>query len=108
MRTGALILLLTIAACAPVQEAVDNTARKGAKSVVTETLATRFPQVSKELITPFTDCVIDNASALEIRAFARAAVIGIGDETVTTVRNVLARPETLQCLGSRALNTGTA
>lgn len=106
MRGAALALLLFATACAPVQEAVDNTARQGAKGVVTETLATRFPQVPKELITPFTDCIIDNSSALEIRDFARAAIVGVDEQTVTTVRTVLARPETIQCLQSSALSSG--
>lgn len=106
MKALAIPLLLVLAACAPVQQAVDNTARQGAKGVVTETLATRFPQVPKELITPFTDCIIDNASALEIRDFARSAVVGVDDQTVETVRTVLSRPETVQCLQSRAISTG--
>lgn len=101
-----LVLLMSAAACAPLQEAVDNTARQGAKGVVTETLATRFPQVPKEQITPFTDCIIDNASALEIREFARAAVVGVDDQTVTTVRTVLGRPETVQCIGTGLLGLG--
>ena len=92
--------------CAQVQQAVDDTARQGAKGVVTETLATRFPQVPKELITPFTDCIIDNSTALEIRDYARAAVVGVGDQTVETIRVVLSRPETQQCLQSRALASG--
>lgn len=106
MRAFAVSLLLVLTACAPVQEAVDNTARQGAKGVVTETLATRFPQVPKNLITPFTDCIIDNASALELRDLARSAVVGVDDQTVETVRAVLARPETVQCLQTRAHSAG--
>ncbi len=92
--------------CVEVQTAVDNTARTAAKGVITETLATRFPQVPKELITPFTDCVIDNSTALEVREYARAAVIGVNDNTTAIVRGVLSRPETVQCLQSRALSSG--
>ena len=107
MRFAALTLcLIAVAACAPVQKAVDETARAGVKGVVAETLATRFPQVPKKLITPFTDCVIDNSSALEIRAFASAAIGGVDDGTVETVRTVLSRPETAQCLQARALSSG--
>ena len=100
------LISVSLVACAPVQQAVDNTARQGAKGVVTETLATRFPQVPKQLITPFTDCIIDNSTALEIRDFARAAVVGVDDQTVATVRGVLSRPETVQCLQTRALSSG--
>ena len=109
MKPLAIALMLTgMAACVPVQEAVDNTARQGAKGVVAETLATRFPQVPKQLITPFTDCVIDNASALELRDLARSVVVGVDDQTVATVRSVLSRPETAQCLQTRALASGLA
>lgn len=104
MRPLAVAMLMSAVSCAPVQEAVDNTARQGAKGVVTETLATRFPQVRKEQITPFTDCIIDNASALEIRDFARAAIVGVDDQTVATIRSVLTRPETVQCIGAQALS----
>ncbi len=102
----AAFVVLSLGACVEVQTAVDNTARTAAKGVITETLATRFPQVPKKLITPFTDCIIDNSSALEVREYARAAVIGVDDTTVATVRGVLARPETAQCLQSRALSSG--
>ena len=99
MRIWTVILFATaLTACVEVQQAVDNTARQGAKGVVTETLATRFPQVPKQLITPFTDCIIDNSTALEIREYVRAAAVGVDDTTAATVKNVLARPETVQCL----------
>lgn len=107
MRLLALSLCaLALTACTEVQQAVDNTARQGAKGVVAETLATRFPQVPKELITPFTDCVIDNAKAVEIREFAKAAIVGVDDTTVATVKNVLSRPETVKCLSEQALARG--
>lgn len=108
MRLVALVLCAaTLAACTEVEQAVDNTARRGAKGVVTETLATRFPQVPKELITPFTDCIIDNSSAVEIREYAKAAVVGVDDGTVETVRTVLARPETAACLQAKVLASAT-
>ena len=95
-------LCLALWACEPVTQAVDQTARQGSKGVVTEVLATRFPQVPRELITPFTDCIIDNADAAEVQALARAAVVGVEEETVLTVRAVLSRPETQRCLGAQA------
>lgn len=107
MRLAAILLCTAwLAACSDVEQAVDNTARKAAKGVVTETLATRFPQVPKELITPFTDCIIDNSNAQEIRQYARAAIVGVDDAVATTVRGVLARPQTVQCLQASALKSG--
>lgn len=91
-----------LTACAEVEQAVDRTARQGTKGVVTEVLATRYPAVPKEMITPFTNCIIDNSKAVEIREYARAALGGVADTTVATVRAVLQRPETIRCLGGSA------
>lgn len=107
MRLAALILCAaTLTACTEIEQAVDNTARKGAKGVVTEVLATRFPQVPKKLITPFTDCIIDNSTAVEIQEYVKAAVRGVDDGTAATVKTVLSRPETQGCLQSKALSSG--
>ncbi len=105
---GVVLMAVALSACTEASERVDAIAREGAKGVVTETIATRFPQVPKQLITPFTDCIIDNADALEIRVFAKSAVIGVDDTTVATVRTVLERPETVRCLSQNSLGlTGT-
>lgn len=107
MRLAVLLFCAaSLAACSGVEQAVDNTARQAAKGVVAETLATRVPQVPRELITPFTDCIIDNSNAQEIRQYAKAAVVGVDDAVATTVRSVLSRPQTVQCLQSSALKTG--
>ena len=102
----ALPLCLLLGACNQGQTAVDNTAREGAKNVVIETLATRFPQVPKELITPFTDCIIDNATAGEIRDIAKAGLVGIDESTAGIITNVLSRPETVSCLRDKSLSAG--
>lgn len=106
MRAVLFVGAIALAGCAQVTQVVDDTARRGAKSVVTETLATRFPQVPKQLITPFTDCIIDNSNAVEIQQYVRAAVGGVDDETAAVVRTVLSRPETQSCLQNRALQGG--
>jgi len=100
---GALVMAMGLSACNEASLRVDAIAREGAKGVVTETIATRFPQVPKQLITPFTDCIIDNADANEVRVFAKSAVIGVDDTTVATVRAILARPETVRCVSQNSL-----
>ena len=91
----AMTMILAASACAQATQQVDSIAREGTKGVITETLATRFPQVPKQPITPFTDCIVDNADAAQVRVFAKSAVIGVDDTTVATVRAVLPRPETV-------------
>ncbi|WP_299294608.1 hypothetical protein [uncultured Tateyamaria sp.] len=108
IRAFALVSLLAVSACDQASQAADQLARQSAKSAVTETLATRFPAVPKQAITPFTDCVIDNSSAREITEFAKAAVIGVTDATATQVRTVLGRAETQQCIFRAGLDALTA
>ncbi len=106
-RATAILLAMSLGfaatACTDASQRVDMIAREGAKGVVTEAIATRFPQVPKQLITPFTNCIIDNADALEIRVFAKSAIVGVDDETVATIRAVLSRPETVRCLSQSSL-----
>ncbi|THH36018.1 hypothetical protein E4Z66_13205 [Aliishimia ponticola] len=89
---------LLLAACAQTQDAVDGVARRSAKAAVNEALVTRFPNVPSLAVTPFTDCVIDNASAREIGEFAKDAVVGVSETTVALIQSILRRPETTQCL----------
>jgi hypothetical protein len=94
---------LALTACADIQSTVDKTGRKAATSAVTEVIAIHFPQVPKPLIETFTGCVIDNAQAVEVRELAKATIVGIDDDTVAVVRNVISRPTTQTCLRDRAL-----
>jgi hypothetical protein len=85
-----------------VTAAADSTGRKAAAGAVTEVIAINFPQVPKPLIETFTNCVIENAQAVEVRELAKASVVGVDDLTVATVRAVLTRPATQACLRDRA------
>lgn len=104
----ALVPLLALAACAEATQAVDDVARRSAKAAVAETLTTRFPAVPQQAVTPFTDCVIDNATAREIGKFAKDAVIGVSETTVALVTSVLQRPETQTCVTRAGLTLLTA
>lgn len=93
MRVVAATALAALAACAPVQ---DQIARETARATVRPILAERFPGVPLE---PATDCVIDNARAGEIITLAGSAASGRATpEAVTTVSNILTRPDTISCL----------
>lgn len=97
------ILPFALAACAQATESFDNVARTSAKAAVSETLATRFPAVPQKAVTPFSDCVIDNATGREIGEFAKDAVIGVDDTTATLVTTVLRRPDTQTCIAKAGL-----
>lgn len=86
--------LISLSACGD-DGLADQLARKEAKDTVRPVLAKRFPGVPLE---PATDCVIDNASAVEILQLARAGVTGLGPEETQLVIEIATRPDTVQCL----------
>lgn len=98
------LCLVALAGCETATKAVDDVARKSAKAAVSEALATRFPAVPQKFVTPFSDCVIDNATGREIAEFAKDAVVGVDETTVVLVRAVLERPETVQCITKAGLS----
>ena len=93
LATGAML-----AACSP--QAQDQIAREAARSAITPVVTERFPGLPVE---PAIDCIIDNASAAQIRALAADAVLGPTESTVEIVSDIVARPETLACLAERGL-----
>ncbi len=93
---------LLLSACAEIQQATDRAGRDTAKTVLPEALALYFPQVPKALFTPFTTGVLDNADASEVQSLAADALTGVDEGTADTIRSVLARSETQQCLRAAA------
>ncbi|WP_298970341.1 hypothetical protein [uncultured Roseobacter sp.] len=93
---------LLLSACADVQQATDTAGRNAAKTALPEALAIYFPQVPKQLFQPFTNCVVDNADASEVQSLAADAVTGADENTADTIRSVLARVETQNCLRAAA------
>ncbi|QJF52437.1 hypothetical protein [Roseobacter ponti] len=100
-----LLLSLVLAACTPVQQATDQAGRSTAKTILPETLAIYFPQVPKQFFQPFTDCIVDNADASEVQSLAADAVTGTDQGTADTVRAILARSSTQQCLAAAVPGT---
>ncbi|MCU0912850.1 MAG: hypothetical protein MUE98_16505 [Rhodobacteraceae bacterium] len=89
-----------LAACVDSRPA-DLIAREAAKEAVRPVLQRRLPGVPVE---PAVNCVIDNASAGEIIALARAGAAGAPDPaTVETVVGILSREGTIDCLATDGL-----
>ncbi|WP_130409384.1 hypothetical protein [Thalassococcus sp. S3] len=88
---------MALVACNVVNETANEVAREAAKKTVNEVLFTRFDAATSANLIPFTDCVIDNASALEINSLAQDAVAGVDGETVGLVTDIVRRPDTLTC-----------
>ncbi|MEM9967568.1 MAG: hypothetical protein AAF755_05650 [Pseudomonadota bacterium] len=90
--------MTTFAGCSDFAQSVDDTARAGTKVVVAEVIATEFDEVPKALLEPFTNCVIGNATAAELRGFAQDRIVGADAETTVAIRRILSRDSTKACL----------
>jgi predicted ThiF/HesA family dinucleotide-utilizing enzyme len=90
----------TVAGCTAANDMADAIARERAKAAVNSVVEERFPSVEA---TPVTDCVIDNASASQITNLAADAVLGPTEKSVTVVRDVLSKGDTLTCLFENGL-----
>lgn len=121
---GGLLLILTLSACVAGQSVMQDTTRSLARNAVDSTAQRYFPGVD---VSPFTDCVINNASTGEILQLARAAskasagaavaggagvqnsaVSDAATEALPVVRTILGRSEAQQCLIASAQGAGLA
>lgn len=93
-----LVLVLALAACTPQMQ--DELTRDAARTAIRPVLEQRFPGVPLE---PASDCVIDNATSVELLSLASDAVTGPTASTVQVVGNIAARPETIQCFVNEGL-----
>lgn len=72
---------------------LDQTARSAARDVVNREMARKLPGKN---VAPYTDCIINNASASEITTLAG---IGLGQgSAIEPVAAIIRRPETSQCI----------
>lgn len=96
---GPVFAALLLAACSP-QDMADKVGRRAAESVVLPVVSRYMPGPQAEGVTR---CVIDNASAQEIRTLARDIAVEAGSATVQTVLTIAGRPETLACITAAGL-----
>jgi hypothetical protein len=97
MRALALIAAtLTLAACDPAQVA-DKVGRRAADTVVRPVVADYVPAGQAETATR---CIVDNASAEDVKALAKDIGVGAGSRTVANVMRIAAQPAAAACLAS--------
>lgn len=79
----------------------DAAVRSAARTVVNREMARRLPGAN---VAPYTDCVIQNASAAELIGIAGSGATGSG----SAVAAIVSRPATTQCIASAAAAAKTA
>ena len=99
MRAAALLLPLALSGCVAGEAVMQETTRSLARSAVDAAAARYVPGVD---VSPYTDCVIDNASTDELLQLAKAAGAAqdVAARAWPVVRTVASRPEATQCLVS--------
>ena len=93
------MLALLIAACSPT-EVVDKVGRRAAETVV-------LPVVSEYMTGPeaqaVTRCIVDNASAVEVRQLSRDVAVVAGPATVDLIFWMAQNPATAECFRAAGL-----
>ncbi len=106
MRLGAAYLAgaaVLLAGCETAEKAVDDAARVTAKATVEKVLTAHLPGgIAGDKVTPYSDCIIDNASANELFKLSRASVTGVDEQTIGLVTDIIQRPATTTCIGGAA------
>lgn len=99
--TLGLVMAVSLTACLNTENAVEQTSRGAAKSVVNAVVASKFPGVDAA---PYTDCIIDNATTEEIFNLAKGAITGSPTEAaVSTVVTIASRPAATNCIAQNAI-----
>ncbi len=93
------VALLALAACDPAQT-VDDLGRRTAETVVKPIVDDSMTEPQAAIVTR---CVVQNASADEIKMLIRDVGNAAGTATEATVRTILLRPATLGCLTQAGL-----
>ena len=98
------VAFVALAACDTAQEAVDDAARVTAKATIEKVLTAHLPVgVPAKLVTPYSDCLIDSASASELFKLSRASVTGVDAETISLVTDMLQRPDSTKCIAEASV-----
>ncbi|MFZ9198126.1 MAG: hypothetical protein ACO22Z_02150 [Paracoccaceae bacterium] len=97
-----LLAVLALAACDPAQVA-DKVGRRAADTVVRPIVADYVPAGQSETATR---CIVDNASAEDVKALAQDIGVGAGSRTVANVMRIAATPAAAACLSAANIRLG--
>ncbi|MCB5408699.1 succinate dehydrogenase [Pseudogemmobacter faecipullorum] len=97
MRAALLLACLALPACVAGEAVMQETSRSLARTAVNGAARQYLPGVT---VTPFTDCIINNAQTGELLQLAQSASQGANGVTQAwpVVQTVMQRPEAMQCL----------
>ncbi|RJL05953.1 hypothetical protein D3P06_05235 [Paracoccus aestuarii] len=86
------------ATAAPAPTVLDAASRQIARNTVNTEMQRRLPGVN---VSPYTDCVVNNATTAELIDIAQASRAGIAG-SADSVAAIVSRPATTQCIAAAA------
>ena len=99
-KIAALVALIALAACDPAQVA-DKVGRRAADTVVRPIVSDYVPAGQSEAATR---CIVDNASAEDVKALAQDIGVGAGSRTVANVLRIAAQPGAASCRAAAGIS----
>jgi len=99
---------LMLGGCSAYQQGGPNLGFDTARSAVLKALASEYDNVPKERLEPYTECIINNASRLELTGLSAGSVAGPTPQVVETIDNIIARAPTARCISAVALQPTVA
>ena len=97
MRAAVLLAFLALPACVAGEAVMQETSRSLARTAVNGAAQQYLPGVN---VSPFTDCIINNAQTGELLQLAQSASQGANGagQAWPVVQTIMQRPEAMQCL----------
>lgn len=92
--------LLLVSACSDYQQGGPNLGLEAARSAVLKALASEYDNVPKDRLQPYTECIVSNASRLELTGLSAGSVAGPTPQVVEAIDNIIARAPTARCISS--------
>ncbi len=93
MRNLAIIAVLALAACNPM-DVVDRATNRAAESVIVSVLSQELPAPVAQAAA---SCIVASATPAELRSIAADIGVMAGTQTVQNIRTLALRPQVVQC-----------
>jgi hypothetical protein len=102
VRAFLIIGVLALTGCDVAEQVADDAVRQTAENTIVSVVEKQFPSVNAQ---PIANCVVDNATTKEIFSIAGDSVTGVDSGTVSTVLDIIKRPDTVTCVAKNGLGS---
>lgn len=98
-----LAAVLLLAGCSDYYQGGSSAGLDPARSAVLKALASEYDNVPKDRLEPYTECIVSNATRLELAGLATGSVGGPTPQVVEAIDKIIARAPTARCISAVAI-----